>query len=89
MKKIAAGRWRSICSATSERTGIARVGNSKRELRFLKRFALNRTKRGKLLLHDPLFAAKVSALEIELIALPVLEAQGGFDGGPVDMFVVV
>ncbi len=54
-----------------EHTGIARVGNSKRELRFLKRLALNRTKHGKPLLHDPLFAAKVAALEIELMALEV------------------
>ncbi|MDR5804642.1 acyl-CoA dehydrogenase family protein [Caballeronia sp. LZ001] len=52
-----------------ERTGIARVGQSKRELRFLKRLALERTSRGQPLLHDPLFAAKVAALEIELMAL--------------------
>ncbi|BBU27825.1 acyl-CoA dehydrogenase [Burkholderia sp. THE68] len=54
-----------------ERTGIARVGQSKRELLFLKRLALDRTKGGKPLLHDPLFSAKVAALEIELIALEV------------------
>ncbi|KIG04722.1 acyl-CoA dehydrogenase family protein [Caballeronia concitans] len=54
-----------------ERTGIARVGQSKRELAFLKRLALDRNKQGKPLLHDPLFAAKVAALEIELMALEV------------------
>ncbi|MFM0323088.1 acyl-CoA dehydrogenase family protein [Caballeronia glebae] len=54
-----------------ERTGIARVGQSKRELLFLKRLALDRNKGGKPLLHDPLFAAKVAALEIELMALEV------------------
>ncbi|KXV03820.1 pimeloyl-CoA dehydrogenase large subunit [Caballeronia megalochromosomata] len=54
-----------------ERTGIARVGQSKRELLFLKRLALDRNKGGKPLLHDPLFAAKIAALEIELMALEV------------------
>ncbi|WP_250513409.1 acyl-CoA dehydrogenase family protein [Caballeronia sp. INDeC2] len=54
-----------------ERTGIARVGQSKRELLFLKRLALDRNKGGKPLLYDPLFAAKIAALEIELMALEV------------------
>ncbi|MDR5757434.1 acyl-CoA dehydrogenase family protein [Caballeronia sp. LZ035] len=54
-----------------ERTGIARVGQSKRELQCLKRLALERTQGGKPLLHDPLFAAKVAALDIELMALEV------------------
>ncbi|MES2899218.1 MAG: acyl-CoA dehydrogenase family protein [Pseudomonadota bacterium] len=52
-----------------ERTGIAAVGRSKRELDFLKRFALAQSKNGKPLLEDPLFAAKVASLEIELMAL--------------------
>jgi alkylation response protein AidB-like acyl-CoA dehydrogenase len=52
-----------------ERTGIAAVGRSKRELAFLKRLAMREQKNGKPLLHDPLFAAKVAALEIELMAL--------------------
>ena len=52
-----------------ERTGIAVVGRSKRELEFLKRFALAQFKNGKPLLTDPLFAAKVATLEIELMAL--------------------
>ncbi|MCT7305582.1 acyl-CoA dehydrogenase family protein [Ralstonia wenshanensis] len=52
-----------------ERTGIARVGNSKRELAFLKRVALQHQKNGKPLLQDPMFAAKIASLEIELLAL--------------------
>lgn len=52
-----------------ERTGIAAVGRSKRELLFVKRLALREQKRGRPLLDDPLFAAKVAALEIELMAL--------------------
>jgi alkylation response protein AidB-like acyl-CoA dehydrogenase len=52
-----------------ERTGIAAVGRSKRELAFLKRLAARERKNGKPLLVDPLFAAKVAALEIELMAL--------------------
>ena len=52
-----------------ERTGIAAVGRSKRELGFLKRFAAAQSIDGKPLLSDPLFGAKVAALEIELMAL--------------------
>ncbi len=52
-----------------ERTGIAAVGRSKRELAFLKRFAAAQHKNGKSLLADPMFAAKVATLEIELMAL--------------------
>jgi alkylation response protein AidB-like acyl-CoA dehydrogenase len=54
-----------------ERTNIARVGQSKRELLFLKRLAMNRMKHGKPLLHDPLFGTKVASVEIELMALEV------------------
>ncbi|KAB8045471.1 pimeloyl-CoA dehydrogenase large subunit [Janthinobacterium rivuli] len=52
-----------------ERTGIAAVGRSKRELTFLKQLAMQQSKRGVPLLHDPVFAAKVATLEIELMAL--------------------
>jgi alkylation response protein AidB-like acyl-CoA dehydrogenase len=52
-----------------ERTGIAAVGRSKRELGFLKQLARREQKNGKPLIEDPLFAAKVAALEIELMAL--------------------
>ena len=52
-----------------ERTGIAAVGRSKRELTFLKQLAMQQAMRGAPLLHDPAFAAKVAHLEIELMAL--------------------
>lgn len=52
-----------------ERTGIAAVGRSKRELAFLKRLARREQKNGRPLLEDPLFGAKVADLEIELMAL--------------------
>jgi alkylation response protein AidB-like acyl-CoA dehydrogenase len=52
-----------------ERTGIAAVGRSKRELARLKELARREQKDGRPLLHDPLFAAKVADLEIELMAL--------------------
>ncbi|MGW8392068.1 acyl-CoA dehydrogenase family protein [Pseudoduganella sp. HUAS MS19] len=66
-----------------ERTGIAAVGRSKRELQFLKKIANRQQKNGKPLLEDALFAARVANLEIELMALEVTvlrtiaqEAQG-------------
>ncbi len=52
-----------------ERTGIAAVGRSKRELAFLKGLAARESKNGKPLIEDPLFAAKLANLEIELMAL--------------------
>jgi alkylation response protein AidB-like acyl-CoA dehydrogenase len=52
-----------------ERTGIAAVGRSKRELAFLKGLAACESKNGKPLIDDPLFAAKLAHLEIELMAL--------------------
>jgi hypothetical protein len=59
-----------------ERTGIAAVGRSKRELLFLKKIARQQ-------LDNPLFAARVANLEIELMALEMTvlrtiaqEAQG-------------
>jgi alkylation response protein AidB-like acyl-CoA dehydrogenase len=52
-----------------ERTGIAAVGRSKRELARLKRMAGREQKNGRALILDPLFGAKVAELEIELMAL--------------------
>ena len=52
-----------------ERTGIAAVGRSKRELEFLKSYAARQRKNGASLLADPLFAAKVARVEIDLLAL--------------------
>jgi alkylation response protein AidB-like acyl-CoA dehydrogenase len=54
-----------------ERTGIAAIGRSKRELQELKAFASRQRKNGRPLLHDPLFSARVAALEIELMAVEV------------------
>ncbi len=54
-----------------ERTGIAAVGRSKRELRFLKELAMRLQHGGRPLLDDPLFAAKLAHVEIELMALEV------------------
>ena len=69
-----------------ERTGIAAVGRSKRELVFLKRLAAEQTKNGRPLLDDPLFAAKVATLEIELMALEMtvlrVVSQEGAKKGP-------
>ncbi|CAM3597627.1 Pimeloyl-CoA dehydrogenase large subunit [Bordetella sputigena] len=55
-----------------ERTNIAAVGRSKRELRSLKRLAMRQDKNGQPLLRDPVFAAKVASLEIELMGLEML-----------------
>jgi len=52
-----------------ERTNIAGVGISKRELARLKRIATTERKNGKPLLDDPLFAARVAQVEIDLMAL--------------------
>ena len=52
-----------------ERTNIARVGNSKRELAFLKNIASEQQVDGKSLMQDLRFASKVADLEIELMAL--------------------
>ena len=54
-----------------ERTNIAAVGRAKRELEFLKRVGIDQQKNGAPLLDDPVFAAKVASLEIELMALEV------------------
>ncbi len=67
-----------------ERTGIAAVGRSKRELAGLKRLALREHKDGRPLLHDPLFAAQVADVEIELMALEmtVLRVVARADAAP-------
>ena len=52
-----------------ERTGIARVGNSKRELSLLKSIAHEQQIDGKPLSEDIRFASKVAELEIDLMAL--------------------
>jgi alkylation response protein AidB-like acyl-CoA dehydrogenase len=53
----------------NERVGIAGVGQSKAELELLKEMARLERKRGRPLIEDPLFQAKLARLEIELMAL--------------------
>jgi alkylation response protein AidB-like acyl-CoA dehydrogenase len=54
-----------------ERTNIAGIGSSKRELQRLKKVAAAETRNGKPLLDDPLFAARVAQVEVDLMALEV------------------
>jgi alkylation response protein AidB-like acyl-CoA dehydrogenase len=64
-----------------ERTNIAGIGTAKRELARLKRAAAEERRDGRSLLDDPLFAARVARIEIDLMALEitnlrVLSAEG-------------
>lgn len=52
-----------------ERTGIAGVGASKRELSYLKHLASQELAGGRPLIEDPLFRDRVAQLEIDLMAL--------------------
>ena len=54
-----------------ERTNIAGVGASKRELATLKTIARSEMQDGRPLMENPAFAAKIALLEIELMALEV------------------
>jgi alkylation response protein AidB-like acyl-CoA dehydrogenase len=54
-----------------ERTNIAGVGGSKRELQRLKRIAAQERKNGRPLIEDPLFAAHIAQVEIDLWALEI------------------
>jgi alkylation response protein AidB-like acyl-CoA dehydrogenase len=54
-----------------ERTNIAGIGIAKRELARLKRIATQETKNGKPLLKDPMFAARVAQVEVDLTALEI------------------
>jgi alkylation response protein AidB-like acyl-CoA dehydrogenase len=54
-----------------ERTNIAGVGISKRQLRRLKRIAASESRNGRPLALDPLFAARIAQVEIELMALEI------------------
>jgi alkylation response protein AidB-like acyl-CoA dehydrogenase len=54
-----------------ERTNIAGVGASKRELKRLKTIARTEIKNGKPLIEDPLFAARIAQVEIDLMALEI------------------
>ena len=54
-----------------ERTNIAGIGASKRELGRLKRIAATEAKNGRPLIEDPLFAAKIAQVECDLMALEI------------------
>jgi alkylation response protein AidB-like acyl-CoA dehydrogenase len=54
-----------------ERTNIAGIGIAKRELGRLKRIAAQEQKNGKPLLKDPMFAARVAQVEVDLTALEI------------------
>jgi alkylation response protein AidB-like acyl-CoA dehydrogenase len=54
-----------------ERTNIAGVGGSKRELERLKRIAAQERKNGRPLIEDPLFAAHIAQVEVDLWALEI------------------
>jgi len=54
-----------------ERTNIAGIGIAKRELARLKHIAAQETKNGAPLLRDPLFAARIAQVEIDLTALEI------------------
>ena len=56
---------------THERTNLAGVGLAASALSNAKRIAAKRTKNGKPLLQDPLFAARLAQVEIELMALRI------------------
>ncbi|MEH3087459.1 MAG: acyl-CoA dehydrogenase family protein [Xylophilus ampelinus] len=54
-----------------ERSNIAGIGIAKRELARLKRIAAAEQKHGRPLIEDPLFAARVAQVEIDLMALEI------------------
>ncbi len=67
----------------NERTGIARVGASKRELKHLKEIAANEREGGRPLIESPRFRDKLVALEVDLMALEItnLRMIAGMRGG--------
>ena len=54
-----------------ERTNIAGIGIAKRELARLKRIAASERRQGRPLIEDPLFAAQIAQVEIDLWALEI------------------
>jgi alkylation response protein AidB-like acyl-CoA dehydrogenase len=63
-----------------ERTSIAAIGSSKRELQVLKRLATQARSHGAPLLRDSQFAARVADVEIELMALEMTALSLVADG---------
>ena len=60
---------------TYERTGIAGVAYSKSALNHLKRVATDQTQNGAPLADDPMFAARMAKLEIDLMAMEVFNLR--------------
>jgi alkylation response protein AidB-like acyl-CoA dehydrogenase len=58
-----------------ERTGIAAVADSQRNLSQLRELAANESNGGKVLLQDPIFQKRLSDIEIELMALEYTELR--------------
>ena len=54
-----------------ERTGIAGIGMTKRNLKRLKGLAAQRCEGGRALIDEPLFAARIARVEIDLMALEI------------------
>jgi alkylation response protein AidB-like acyl-CoA dehydrogenase len=54
-----------------ERTNIAGIGGAKRELARLKTIATTERRRGRPLIEDPLFAAQIAQIEVDLWALEI------------------
>jgi alkylation response protein AidB-like acyl-CoA dehydrogenase len=74
---------------THERVNIARLGESKRELRALKELATRCRSQGRPLIEDARFRDRIAALEIDLLALEytvlrvLSEEAAGRDPGPI------
>jgi len=68
---------------THERTGIAGVGFANAGLQSLKRIAHTEMQNGRPLIEDPLFAARLARIEIDLMAMETLNLRivAGADGG--------
>ncbi len=60
---------------THERTGIAGVGASRAGLEALKRVARTELQNGRPLIEDPLFAARLARIEIDLMAMATLNLR--------------
>jgi len=62
-----------------ERTNIAGIGGSRRELLRLKQMAATRRRDGEPLLDDPLLASRIAQVEVELDALEITNLRVIFD----------
>ena len=79
----------------NERTTIAGVGQSKAEFEQLKAIARSERKGGKPLIEDPLFQARLAAVEIDLMALEItnmrmlVEEQKTGSSGPISSILKI